>query len=377
MIPLIKISIAKHFENSCNFALKTTYFFLITNCTLKLTPTLADIFLCFHEQNWLANCPIEFKPVLYKRYVDDTFTLFRSPDHITLFKNYINSQHSSIKFTCDIEVQSCISFLDVSVTKNDDNFITSVFRKKTFTGLGMKYSSNVSDTFKYNLIQCLVHRAYNICSNYVLLVRELDFIKMFLLKNRFPLNFIEKYIGSKLNLLYNNTTKTVTVPKKSIYLSLPFISHIYNRDIKRELNKLVNEFYPQLKLNLIFNNNNSIKNMFPFKDKIAPSLLSRAVYYYRCAQCGADYCGETIRHMKVRIAEHGGLSHRTNRPLTNCNSIIFKHAIDNDHPVNPDNFKVLTTASQYDLLIVESIFIHSMKPKLNIQSSSVPLHILS
>ena len=38
-----------------------------------LGPTLANIFLCFHEQICLGNCPVEFKPVIYRRFVDDTF----------------------------------------------------------------------------------------------------------------------------------------------------------------------------------------------------------------------------------------------------------------------------------------------------------------
>ena len=40
--------------------------------------TSANIFLCFHEQIWLDNCPVEFKPVIYRRFVDDRFLLFRS-----------------------------------------------------------------------------------------------------------------------------------------------------------------------------------------------------------------------------------------------------------------------------------------------------------
>ena len=45
-----------------------------------LSPTLANAF--FHEQIWLNECPDEFKPVYYRRYVDDIFVLFRSPDHL-------------------------------------------------------------------------------------------------------------------------------------------------------------------------------------------------------------------------------------------------------------------------------------------------------
>jgi len=50
-----------------------------------LGPSYANAFLCFHEQNWLNQCPPEFKPVYYRRYIDDTFLLFKQPSHVNLF----------------------------------------------------------------------------------------------------------------------------------------------------------------------------------------------------------------------------------------------------------------------------------------------------
>ena len=46
--------------------------------------TLAIIrFLCFHEQIWLNDYfPEDFRPVYYRRYVDDIFAPFSSPDHL-------------------------------------------------------------------------------------------------------------------------------------------------------------------------------------------------------------------------------------------------------------------------------------------------------
>ena len=41
-----------------------------------LGPSLANAFLAHYEQIWLNDCPDEFKPVYYKRYVDDIFVLF-------------------------------------------------------------------------------------------------------------------------------------------------------------------------------------------------------------------------------------------------------------------------------------------------------------
>ena len=50
-----------------------------------LGATVADVFLCYHEKIWLQNSSSEFKPVIYRRYVDDTFLLFRSKHHIEKF----------------------------------------------------------------------------------------------------------------------------------------------------------------------------------------------------------------------------------------------------------------------------------------------------
>ena len=50
-----------------------------------LGPTFANIFFSYYVQIWLKNCPYEFKPVIYKRYVDDTFLLLPSKDHIEKF----------------------------------------------------------------------------------------------------------------------------------------------------------------------------------------------------------------------------------------------------------------------------------------------------
>ena len=58
-----------------------------------LGPTLANVFLCHYEKNWLNECPSQFKPVVYKRYVDDIFVLFKSKEHLKRFANYMNSKY--------------------------------------------------------------------------------------------------------------------------------------------------------------------------------------------------------------------------------------------------------------------------------------------
>ena len=44
---------------------------------------------CHFENVWMENCPAYFKPTVYGRFVDDTFLLFRTKDHVEKFKNYL------------------------------------------------------------------------------------------------------------------------------------------------------------------------------------------------------------------------------------------------------------------------------------------------
>ena len=60
-----------------------------------LSFSLANAFLAHYEQIWLSVSPDEFKPLYYKRYVDDIFVLFRSPHHLEKFNEYLNTKHAS------------------------------------------------------------------------------------------------------------------------------------------------------------------------------------------------------------------------------------------------------------------------------------------
>ena len=95
--------------------------------------TLANVFMCHFENIWLENCPSHFKPIVYRRFVDDTFVLFRSKDHVEKFRNYLNKQHKNIKFTSEIEENGSLSFLDIKISCENNKFVTSVYCKPTFS----------------------------------------------------------------------------------------------------------------------------------------------------------------------------------------------------------------------------------------------------
>ena len=45
----------------------------------------------------------------------------------------MNSKHRNIKFTYETEDSNNFSFLDVKITRQNKRFVTSIFRKATFS----------------------------------------------------------------------------------------------------------------------------------------------------------------------------------------------------------------------------------------------------
>ena len=76
-----------------------------------LGPTLANVFLCYHEKIWLQNCPSEFKHFIYRRYVNDAFLLFHSKHHVKKSQKYLNRQHKNIKLTSETKNENPFCFL--------------------------------------------------------------------------------------------------------------------------------------------------------------------------------------------------------------------------------------------------------------------------
>ena len=95
-----------------------------------LGPSLSNAFLCHHETKWLNDCPEKFKPVVYKRYVDDIFMLFKRPEHVKSFVDYMNSTYKNIKFSFETEKDEQMPFLDVNVFRENGKLVTMFTEKK-------------------------------------------------------------------------------------------------------------------------------------------------------------------------------------------------------------------------------------------------------
>ena len=160
-----------------------------------LGPTFANIFLCHHETTWLKNCPKAFKPVYYKRYVDDVFVLFEKPEQVSRFVNYMNKRHKNIKYSFETEKDNSFSFLDVKICREKDKFTTNVFRKDTFGGIYTNFSSFVALEYKFGLVYTLLHRSFTIVSDFSKFHFEVETLEKTRHKNAYPTKFFGKCIS--------------------------------------------------------------------------------------------------------------------------------------------------------------------------------------
>ena len=56
---------------------------------------------------------MEFKPLYYRRYLDDIFPVFKEKHHSKQFLDYINAMHINIIFTMGTKIYNKLSFLDI------------------------------------------------------------------------------------------------------------------------------------------------------------------------------------------------------------------------------------------------------------------------
>ena len=256
--------------------------------------------------------------------------------------------------------------MDINIKRVGNGFETGIYRKPTFTGLTTKFTSFLPIKYKRNLVVTLTSRAFQICSNFLNFHNEIIFIRKLLFNNGFPYKFTDTYVGTVLNNVFSKSSKAIcTVDRKIIYFSIPYMgSHSFK--LRKELSDLLGNFYPQIKLRVVFNSLNSINKFFKYKDKVPNDLRAGVVYKYECGCCSATYVGKCVRHITARINEHLGRSPRTGNLLVKPPySAIREHRDAEDHQMQKENFSILASSSDdTELLIMEALFQNQLKPSL-------------
>ena len=152
-----------------HFILTTTYFIFRGQIYRQLfgtamgspvSPIAANIFMEALEQQAIATAPMECKPKLWLRYVDDVLEVVHKEcvDELTDHLNQIDKS-GSIKFTYEKETDGKIPFLDTLIVKKEDGTVKLlVYRKPTHTDQYLNYGSHHPLHQKLGVIRTLYDR---------------------------------------------------------------------------------------------------------------------------------------------------------------------------------------------------------------------------
>ena len=252
-----------------------------------LGPALAYIFVGYQEAK-LFN--IAKRPLVYFRYVDDTFAFNNEVDCNTFFI-HLNSLHPSLRFTYEKESNHSLPFLDVLVERHDSEFLTSVCRKP---GQYLRWNSFSPQKRKINLIGTLVHRAFMICSKSKL-DPELGKIRSILLENGYLKHAINSAFKRKLLKLNSNPVRTVE--KCPVYLHIPWIGNV-SMKFEKQITSAVKRCFFSVEPGVVFNT----RQLLPaIKKDVLPSHHHSNVIYQFVCHCDSRYVGRTSQRLEERI----------------------------------------------------------------------------
>ena len=113
-----------------------------------------------------------------------------------LFFNYLNSKHKKIRFTYEKESKNSLPFLDILISKSENDFKTSVYHKQTFSGVYSNFNSFIYDPYKISLIFTLLFRTFSVVSDFSKFHTEVSHVKEILRKNAFPIRLVGNCIKS-------------------------------------------------------------------------------------------------------------------------------------------------------------------------------------
>ena len=118
----------------------------------------------------------------------------------------MSSKHQNINFAIEKENVGSLSYLNVKNCCKNDKYVTSVYRKPTFSGAFQQLWKFYSNAPKERILHTLFHRSFSICCDFKTFHSEIDHLKTILIKKIIPgiskirvLNhFLINYIHLKL-----------------------------------------------------------------------------------------------------------------------------------------------------------------------------------
>ena len=333
-----------------------------------LSDLLADLIIESKIEKTIALHPKWGPLVDWIRKADDTFLEWTSTlEELHLFHAFLNSLHPRIQWTMELPTNNSIPFLDILITKLDQQILTSVYRKPSASSRYIHYSSAHPWKDKLAAIKSLLSRAYDYCSPQFL-QDELTLLTNTFLQNGYPLNIIHKLIHNK-PLFPNHPDPTTPDPHKP--------TRAFFAPFHPATNRLYKTLRKKFNIDPIFTSTPSLSN-FLLKRRPPTSPLNKpgAVYAVPC-ECDLLYIGETKRTTTIRTAEEKAACLKVDRTNKLPNNTTNDLGITTHHKLTGHSFlfhKTMVLANEtswHQRKLLEGLYIEANKNKLvNLKSGT-------
>ena len=297
--------------------------------------------------------------MLYLRYVDDIFCIFRKDVLFNDFEQKLNKLHKAIKFTHELATQENeLPFLDIKVKLATGKIITKVHKKEIDTDVILNFSSMAPIKWKRALILWFLNRAKTISSSDALYKQEITNLKEKFAKNGYPKKFVDEIIerfDRNNNNCHNEKLKSSEFRN---IIRVPYIGKP-SMDYKKKLEKLMRSYVEDFKV--IFTTT-KVGHYFSNKEQTPHELKSNVVYKYKCSKDESiQYIGFTSRPLTERVKEHLRGRTAVSDHIINCNTC-------KNEKLSVKNFMILKECkNKFETLINEAILIKRYNPILNKQ----------
>ena len=193
-----------------------------------------------------------------------------------------------------------LPFLDVLVERSDSSFLTSVYRKHTFTGLYLSCDSFAPRSRKLDLIRYISFKALNICCNSKI-DDELKVIKEIFINKGYPEEVIDDNIKLTVTRL-KIRTKVLDLRNVLLFFFLDFLGLVLLASpLPRKLPPLCAVVIMLLMSDQFFTTNTAFTSIH--KDKLLIFKQSFLINKFNC-RCNSTYIGRTCERLEVRIRRH-------------------------------------------------------------------------
>jgi hypothetical protein len=331
-----------------------------------MSPFIAEVYMSKFE--------IEMKeenitPRIWIRYVDDVLAVVKK-DKVDQILNSINSRHPSIKFSCELEKEKSLPFLDLMLKRKNNKIEFEIFHKPTSTTRYITSDSHSPHQHKVAAFHSMVHRLCRIPLKIEAYMKEYKYILELANINGYNGKMIDEMIAKHARKIKKSSLSTLFRQEKYLErqafdertrVCMTFVPEVTNK-LKRVFQKH--------NLCMVYSNKRKLRNLLGSTKDKCPTLKKSGIYSIKCDNCNAEYIGQTRRNIKTRYNEH--FSHiKYNRPeKSSVASHMLSYRI--PHTTSINNLSLLKEVNNSNKLdAYESYFIQSSENSMNTDNGPI------